>query len=185
MLPVWDPRDADVEDTVETRIRVGMGIALQVTMPTRSASQPKSVKFVRFLSVEPYTRIKSLTALVRHFGDLGRAGSDTSRFTRSTLPRIVPCANPLCCDGGYDIGPLLDDLLTRDAREAHAMLPCRGTDGSPLARDSGKAMPCTNSVEIEITLDYQPASEHAAPTASERASPNAPSTPGLDMTAAA
>ena len=124
-------------------------------MPTRTSSQPKSAKFVRFLSVEPYTRSKSLTARVRHFGDLGRAGSDTSRFTRSTLPRVVPCANPRCCDGGYDIGPLLDDMLTRDAREAQAALACGGTDGSPLARDTGNSAPCMNSVEIAIMLDYQ------------------------------
>src|SRR5690349_1905885 len=138
-----------------------MGIAVPEAMPTRSTSQPKSVKFVRFLSVEPYTRIKSLTALVRHFGDLGKAGSDTSRYTRSTLPRVVPCANPLCCDGGYDIGPLLDDLLARDALEAQTMLPCSGTDGSPLARDSGKSMPCMNSVEIEIKLDYHRDAGHS------------------------
>src|SRR5689334_24959853 len=79
----------------------GMGIAVHGSMPTRSPSRPNPVKFVRFLSVEPYTRIKSLTAVVRHFGDLGRAGSDTSRFTRSTLPRVVPCADPLVGYGGY------------------------------------------------------------------------------------
>ena len=162
-----------------------MGLAVQGPMPTRTSSQPKSARFVRFLSVEPYSRIKSLTALVRHFGDLGRAGSDTSRFTRSTLPRVVPCANPLCCDGGYDIGPLLDELLARDAREAHATLACGGTDGSPLARDSGKSPPCINSVEIAITLDYQPDTERDLRTSSEHRHPGASSSPEHDRTTAA
>ena len=162
-----------------------MGIAEHGSMPTRSSSQPKAVKFVRFLSVEPYTRIKSLTARVRHFGDLGRAGSDTSRFTRSTLPRVVPCANPRCCDGGYDIGPLLDDLLARDAREAHATLACSGTDGSPLARDSAESPPCMNSVEIEITLDYQPDMERVPRTSAEHRHAGTPSSPDHDRPAAA
>jgi hypothetical protein len=131
-----------------------MGIAVKAAMPPLTSSSPK-VKFVRFLSAEPYTRIKSLTAVVRHFGDLGKAGSDTSRFTRSTLPRVVPCANPRCCDGGYDIGPLLDELLAKDATEVHTMLPCRGTDGSPLGRDSHLSSACTNSVEIELQLSYR------------------------------
>ena len=139
-------------------------------MQAGSSSRPKSVKFVRFLSVEPYTRIKSLTAVVRHFGDLGRADSDTSRFTRSTLPRVLPCANPRCCDGGYDVGPLLDDLLARDASATRAVLPCRGTDGSPLDRDSRQASPCMNSVEIELQLDYRPDSTRAAPASAAHAS---------------
>ena len=146
-----------------------MGIAVQAAMPPPTSPSPK-VKFVRFLSAEPYTRIKSLTAVVRHFGDLGKAGSDTSRFTRSTLPRVVPCANPRCCDGGYDIGPLLDDLLARDATEAHTMLPCRGTDGSPLGRDSHQSTACTNSVEIELRLDYRTDAPRTAPPTGTHAS---------------
>jgi hypothetical protein len=59
-------------------------------------------------------------------------------------------------DGGYDIGPLFDDLLARDAPEARTVLPCRGTDGSPLGRDSHQASACMNSVEIEVQLVYRP-----------------------------
>ena len=129
-----------------------------------------SPKFVRFLSSERYTQIRSLAAIARHFGDLGRSGSDTARFTRSTLPRVLPCLNPRCCEGGYDLVPVLHDLIARGASTGSAVLPCSGHDGLPLGRGSSKT-PCMNSVELEIDIEYVKASDRpeamARPNASD------------------
>jgi hypothetical protein len=118
-------------------------------MGRRSASP----KFVRFLSSERYEHIRSLSAVARHFGDLGRSGSDTARYTRSTLPRVLPCLNPRCCEGGYDIVPVLHDLIERGVSSASTVLPCNGHDGLPLGRGSSKT-PCMNSIELDIEIDY-------------------------------
>ena len=128
-----------------------------------------SPKFVRFLSAERYSQIRSLAAVARHFGDLGRSGSDTSRFTRSTLPRVLPCLNPRCCEGGYDIVPVLHDLMARGAPTGSVVMPCSGHDGLPLGRGSSKT-PCINSIELDIEIDYVEAAARTEETEALEAS---------------
>lgn len=128
-----------------------------------------SPKFVRFLSAERYSQIRSLAAVARHFGDLGRSGSDTSRFTRSTLPRVLPCLNPRCCEGGYDIVPVLHDLIARGASTGSVVMPCSGHDGLPLGRGSSKT-PCMNSIELDIDIDYVEAADRREATEPREAS---------------
>ena len=105
-----------------------------------------------FLQGRGYEDIASIRATVRHFGDVGTR-QDMRSFTRQTLPRVIACLNPRCCDGGYDLTQVIDKLITERIAHLHVALPCRGHDGTPRGR--GRDYPCSNSVEIYLEPAYR------------------------------
>ena len=83
---------------------------------------------------------------------MGRLKSDTQRYTKSNLPRVIACPNPHCFDGGYNMAPLIAKVLTGKLKTLQVTMNCAGDEGARLKR-TGKPN-CCNSARIELTASH-------------------------------
>ena len=66
---------------------------------------------------------------------------------------VIPCSNPLCRRGGFEIDGVL--LATRQSREIEreGSVSCRGDEGSPKGQRRGSR--CGNKVRYKLIVKYK------------------------------
>jgi len=101
---------------------------------------------------EAYPSVKTLRLFARQRGEIGRPWQQEQTFSEHNLPSTIPCANPLCQQGGYDLNGILITITHAKETEYKTTLYCGGHEGSPKGRRKGD--PCSNSVDIELSVSY-------------------------------
>jgi hypothetical protein len=74
------------------------------------------------------------------------------RYSADSLPRLIPCANPECQQGGYDVKAYLISLNEGTPR-MEGEVQCSGHEGPPRGRRKGD--PCWNTLTFSVTATFQ------------------------------
>jgi len=103
--------------------------------------------------LDAFTEIKSIRVDVQHQGEAISELRKSESYSDRNLPSAIPCVNPRCQQGGYQLNATLI-ALTSSKQQAHRVTwYCSGHEGSPGGRRKGN--PCENSVEVNLFLTYQ------------------------------
>ena len=118
-----------------------------------------------FLKREPITfgklfpSIKSLTLSGKEHGDFPDILSiplerrSTLHYTESSLPAKIPCSNPRCQQGGYELQWTIDAIVRSQDTHYEKAFHCGGHEGSPQGKRKGDS--CCNYIEIKVELEYK------------------------------
>lgn len=100
-----------------------------------------------------YPDFLSLRLIGTQHGEMNSPSQSQVAYSESTIPRVIPCSNPKCRQGGYDLQPFLITLAhSKDlAYEGH--ICCNGHEGTPKGRVKGD--PCFNHLEFKIEATYK------------------------------
>ena len=90
---------------------------------------------------------------VTHRGEVVHESQREDVYSESRLPSKIPCPNPLCRDGGYDLNAILITLTHGKMTSYQTTWWCRGREGS--RRTQVNPYPCMNSVEVSIEVAYR------------------------------
>ena len=88
---------------------------------------------------------------VRTFGLEPRKTYAVARPLRGGL---VPCSNPRCYGGGYEVDHILSEMVSERLTEKEYVQDCPGEERSPKRRRTG--MPCFNALHYRLTVKYKP-----------------------------
>jgi hypothetical protein len=66
---------------------------------------------------------------------------------------LIPCSNDGCHRGGFELEPIIGDMLARKLVSRVGMLVCPGDEGSPQGRRVGRR--CGNILHYRMTLRYK------------------------------
>lgn len=106
-----------------------------------------------------FPSVKSLLLTGKESGDFREIASipierrSTLHYTASNMPARIPCSNPRCQQGGYDMQLLLESLVSSRATQYENIFHCIGHEGSPKGRRRGDS--CCNYIEVAIKLGYK------------------------------
>jgi hypothetical protein len=102
---------------------------------------------------QAYPQVKTLCFEGEQSGELAREHQRQMRYSESTLPGKIPCANPRCRQGGFDLNTTLM-AVTQDTNPGfEGKLYCSGHEGTPKGRRIGD--PCYNSVNFVLSVTYE------------------------------
>jgi len=102
---------------------------------------------------EAYPEVESLHLEGRERGDLASGmGQRDVRYTESNIPGNIPCGNPRCQQGGYDLNALVMTLTANRYTSYEIDWSCKGHEGTPKGRRIGD--PCMNSIRAKLTITY-------------------------------
>jgi len=101
---------------------------------------------------EAYSEVKTLRLEGKQRGELARESQSAVNYTESDLPQIIPCANPRCQQGGYDLFTSLSTVTHNRGTSYERELFCNGHEGSPQGRRRGD--PCCNALKFSLALTY-------------------------------
>jgi hypothetical protein len=102
---------------------------------------------------QAYPEVRTLKLEVSHRGNVAHESQRRRVYSESRLPSKIPCPNPLCREGGYDLNTFLITLTLGRATSYQDTWWCNGREGSPRTR--GRRYPCMNSAEMSIEIVYQ------------------------------
>lgn len=97
-----------------------------------------------------FPKIKSLILEGTHRGDYSREWQLSVHYS-GELPRVVPCVNPRCVQGGYDFGAYIFSFSGKGAVTHESTMYCNGHEGSPKGRVKGES--CMNSLTYKLTIE--------------------------------
>jgi hypothetical protein len=80
-------------------------------------------------------------------------GPDVRIYTRANASEYVDCKNPLCYNGGFNLGDLLGRAESERRTEIDEWMFCQGYEGSPKGRRNYG--PCGASVKVKGTITYR------------------------------
>lgn len=121
--------------------------------------------YTPFLKGEPTTfdkvfpSVQSLTLKGKEHGDFQEVLSiplerrSTLHYTESNLPAKIPCSNPKCQQGGYELQWIIDGIVRGRDTYYENTYHCNGHEGTPKGRRKGD--PCCNYIDIKIELEYK------------------------------
>lgn len=69
-----------------------------------------------------------------------------------SLRATLPCANPACHDGGFEVGFLVESLLLERTDERKGVLVCIGWEEGP-GGEAGR--PCVETISYRLRLKYR------------------------------
>ncbi len=103
---------------------------------------------------QAYPEVKTLRFDGKEQGDLA-SGFDQRNlnYTESSLPSTIPCGNPRCQQGGYDLNATLMSLTNTSETSYDIDWLCGGHEGTPKGRRIGD--PCMNSITGKLTITYR------------------------------
>jgi hypothetical protein len=81
------------------------------------------------------------------------AYSHSLRGSGGKMEGLVPCPNPRCRSGGFEVGFLVDLMVSERADERIGVLVCIGWEQGD--DDTGKREPCTRAIRYRIRLIYR------------------------------
>jgi len=75
-------------------------------------------------------------------------------YSKRTLRgEYIDCHNPMCYNGGFDIGEIIRDMIRNKQAELVTYKTCQGYEGSPKGRRRYRS--CVNSFNIKVTIKYK------------------------------
>ena len=103
---------------------------------------------------EAFPEVHTVRVTARHEGDASSEPRKSQAYSEQNLPGTIPCVNPRCQQGGYDLMATL--IAQTNARQPSHQVTwnCNGHEGSPKGRRRGHS--CSNYVEIDFRLTYRP-----------------------------
>ncbi|MGH7370164.1 MAG: hypothetical protein ACREIN_04680 [Candidatus Methylomirabilaceae bacterium] len=75
------------------------------------------------------------------------------RASGGEVERLLPCPNPLCRGGGFEIGFMVDSMIRVRAEERIGVLVCVGWEAGE--GGIGERSPCTRAIRYRIRLTYR------------------------------
>lgn len=84
-------------------------------------------------------------------------GPDVEREMRHTAGSwrpVIPCDNPACRGGGFDVGSLVEGMLSFREEEKAGLLVCSGWEGEA-SPDPEAGIPCVRSIRYRLLLTYR------------------------------
>jgi hypothetical protein len=97
---------------------------------------------------QAYPEFKTVRVRVKHEGDMTHAMQREQTYTEHSLPRVIPCPNPRCRQGGYDLTATIIAIAHERLSSYKVNWSCNGHEGTPKGRKVGA--PCSNSIELEV-----------------------------------
>lgn len=103
---------------------------------------------------EAYPEIDTLAFVAVEIGDLPREKDRRDvRYSAANIPGAVPCGNPRCQQGGYDLNGVLAGLTASGETSYEFDWSCNGHEGTPKGRRIGN--PCMNLIKGTIMISYR------------------------------
>lgn len=103
---------------------------------------------------EAYPDVKSVRFDGQERGDLASGFAERAvHYTESDLPGNIPCGNPRCVQGGYDLNATMMTLTENQDSSYEIDWFCNGHEGTPKGRRIGD--PCMNSIVAKLTISYR------------------------------
>lgn len=105
-----------------------------------------------------FPEVKSLNLKGKEIGELSSSSfflEESKRiifYDELTIQRKIPCSNPKCQQGGYEIQLILESLIRRNDEKSEGKINCNGHEGTPKGRKNGNS--CWNSITYKIDIIY-------------------------------
>jgi hypothetical protein len=99
-----------------------------------------------------YPSFRSLVIRVKNHGYLASPMQREQVYSKPSIPRVIPCPNPRCQQGGYDLTAIIITMEHERNTKFSAHYSCNGHEGTPKGRRKGN--PCMNSVELEFEAEF-------------------------------
>lgn len=87
------------------------------------------------------------------YEELSITGTKKGIFSISGRGGVMPCGNPQCRRGGYELDRILHSMTPNKTTELKVHLHCPGDEGTPKGRKKGD--PCDMSVDGVIKVKYR------------------------------
>jgi hypothetical protein len=101
---------------------------------------------------DAFPGVKTLKLLGRQRGDVSGDHQREERYTELNLPQTIPCSNPRCKQGGYDLMAYLITLAHDRTPSYNGQVYCNGHEGTP--RGMRKGDPCWNALTFSTTASF-------------------------------
>lgn len=96
---------------------------------------------------EAFPEIEDVTIEVK---EDGKKSSYSKQFG---IEEYIDCTNPLCYRGGFSIGSILREMVSKKQTELETSELCRGHEGSPKGKRIDRQ--CVNFFEIKVFIKYR------------------------------
>jgi hypothetical protein len=103
---------------------------------------------------EAFPEIKDLRIEVQTLSEGSKFVNYTSVYTMKDKPgEYIDCLNPLCYGGGFSIGKILRDMVSKKETTYESSAMCKGYEGSPKGRRRYRS--CLSHWKVKVTLEYK------------------------------
>jgi hypothetical protein len=81
-------------------------------------------------------------------------------YGKEDLGEYIDCSNSLCYDGGFSIGAILRDMVSKKQMDLETSQLCQGNEGSPKGRRIYRK--CVNYFKVKVSIKYKNVIEQPA-----------------------
>jgi hypothetical protein len=101
---------------------------------------------------EAFPSVEDVTVELTETGE-GRWSGSARKLGKAALGEFIDCHNPLCFNGGFSVGQILREMISKNKIELETTRLCQGYEGSPGGRRIYR--PCVNHFDIKVRLKYK------------------------------
>lgn len=102
---------------------------------------------------DAFPEVEEISVEVKQSGEYSWEHQLFSQYNKHNIPSIIPCANPMCQQGGFSLKMIIYGITSLKKTEEKRTICCDGHEGSPKGRRKGD--PCDNYVEVKISVSYK------------------------------
>lgn len=96
-------------------------------------------------------------------GEAGAAGpAQEMAHGAGTWQSRLACGNPACRGGGFDLGSVVEGMISFREAEKAGLLVCEGWEEDPPA-EPAVGTPCVRAIHYRLRLTYRPAAPPTPP----------------------
>jgi hypothetical protein len=88
----------------------------------------------------------------------GRWNGVSRKLGKPALGEFIDCHNPLCYNGGFSVGQILREMISKNKTELETTRLCQDYERSPGGRRLCR--PCVNHFDIQVRLKYKNEAEN-------------------------
>ncbi|MCZ7626599.1 MAG: hypothetical protein C3F12_02085 [Candidatus Methylomirabilota bacterium] len=92
--------------------------------------------------------------------------SHSIRAAAGAFDPLLPCSNPDCRDGGFEILEVVESMIGSRQQEKAGLLVCIGWEGTRARRT--EPTPCTRVIDYRVRLTYRKKDDSRRPTGHQR-----------------
>lgn len=105
---------------------------------------------------EAFSQIEDIRVEVAESGRDVEEWNRDSIYTKQHFPgEFINCSNSFCYNGGFSIGSILREMVSKKQTELETRKGCQGNEGSPKGRRIYRK--CLNSFKIKVSIKYKEA----------------------------